>query len=299
MKPTLQSCATVVREYLMMTFGMACYAFGWIGCILPAHGVGGGCTGLALLISSAFRSVAGIDIRIGTLVLLLNALLLLAAGFIIGWRFGIKTIYCIGVLSIMMNLLQEWLPAGEDLLQLDNRLLLVILGGLLVGLGIALCFRNGGSTGGTDIAAMIINKYRTISYGKVIAYSDLVIIGSSLLVGYRLDSVIYGYILTVIVGATVDLLMAGNHQSSQLFIICRDCEAMADAMLHQANRGATLIDATGWYSKRPAKIVMVVCRKRDTSMLLKIAKTVDPDAFITVGSVMGVYGKGFETLTKI
>ncbi len=101
------------------------------------------------------------------------------------------------------------------------------------------------------------------------------------------------------VGYTVDLIMAGNQQSSQVFIICKDYRKMADMIVNRMHRGATVLDATGWYSQHETKIVMVVCRKRDASALLKLAKEVDSEAFITVGSVMGVYGKGFDALNKV
>ena len=154
------------------------------------------------------------------------------------------------------------------------------------------------STGGTDIVAMIINKYRTVSYGKILIYSDFVIIGSALLVGMGISAVIYGYVMTAVVGYTVDMIMAGNQQSSQVFIVTHDYEKMAQAIVDNVHRGVTLIDSQGWYSKKESKIVMVVCRKRETSMILKFVKTIDPEAFMTVGSVMGVYGKGFQTIGK-
>ena len=146
---------------------------------------------------------------------------------------------------------------------------------------------------------MIINKYRTVSYGKILIFSDFVIIGSSMLVGFHIDTVIYGYVMTAVVGYTVDMIMAGNQQSSQVLIVTHDYEKMADAIANNIHRGVTLIDSEGWYSKEKSKVVMVVCRKRETSMILKFAKTIDPDAFMTVGSVMGVYGKGFEALNKL
>ena len=178
-----------------------------------------------------------------------------------------------------------------------------MLGGIFSGIGVAICFAQGGSTGGIDIVAMIINKYRSVSYGKIVRFSDFIIISASLLLpaaaNIGIDGVIYGFVMTVVFSYTVDMLMTGNQQSNQILIICKDYAAMADAINTQAQRGATVLDATGWYSKKESKIVMVVCRKRDTSMVLKVVKSVDPDAFITVGSVMGVYGKGFEALSKI
>ena len=289
-----------LKEYGLMTVGMFLYAFGWIACILPTHCMGGGATGLSLLIHYAI----GGTLPVGVIVFIINAILLLTAGFIVGWRFGIKTIYCITMLSLFMSLLQGYMvdpQTGEalDIFKLDNDLLMVLLGGIMAGIGVALSFRQGGSTGGTDIVAMIINKYRTISYGRIVMMSDLFIIASSLFVSdLGIRGAVYGYIFVAVFSYTVDLIMSGNSQSTQIFIVSRDYKAMADAMLYQANRGATVIDARGWYSKNESKIVMVVCRKRDISMILKIVKSVDPNAFISAGSVMGVYGKGFDALNK-
>ncbi|WP_308661850.1 YitT family protein [uncultured Alistipes sp.] len=297
MKPiSTDSVLKTVKEYFLMAFGMMLYSFGWIGCILPVRGTGGGAAGLSLVVCNALEQI-GISIQIGTMVFVLNAILLLIAGFIVGWNFGVKTIFCVFVISVGMNFWQDVLPAG-DFLHLE-RILAVILGGILAGVGISMCFAQGGSTGGTDIVAMIINKYHTVSYGKILIYSDFVIIGSTLLVGFHIDTVIYGYVMTAVVGYTVDMIMAGNQQSSQVFIVTRDYEKMADAIAQNVHRGVTLIDSQGWYSKEHSKIVMVVCRKRESAVILKFVKTIDPDAFITVGSVMGVYGKGFEALNKL
>lgn len=292
---TMETVLKSVKEYFLMTVGMMLYSFGWIGCILPVKGTGGGAAGLSLVVCSALGQI-GVDIQIGTMVFMLNAILLLVAGFIVGWNFGVKTIFCVVVISLGMNFWQDVLPEG-DFLHLE-RILAVILGGILAGIGIAMCFAQGGSTGGTDIAAMIINKYRTISYGKIVIYSDFVIIGSSMLVGFHIDTVIYGYVMTAVFGYTVDMIMAGNQQSSQVFIVTHDYEKMAQAIVDNIHRGVTLIDSQGWYTKKESKIVMVVCRKRETTMILKFVKTIDPEAFMTVGSVMGVYGKGFQAISK-
>lgn len=294
-----QAVVGTVLEYVWMIFGMFIYSFGWLACIMPANTLGGGAAGLSLL----FYHITGLPI--GMLTLIVNGVLLLIGGTIVGWNFGMKTIFCIAMLSVTMSVLQPLLaavtPAGQTLFALDpvsDRILLVILGGIIAGIGIAICFRQGGSTGGTDIAAMIINKYRTISYGKIVIYSDFVIIGSSMLVGFHIDTVIYGYVMTAVFGYTVDMIMAGNQQSSQVFIVTHDYEKMAQAIVDNIHRGVTLIDSQGWYTKKESKIVMVVCRKRETTMILKFVKTIDPEAFMTVGSVMGVYGKGFQAISK-
>jgi len=291
-----------VKEYTLMALGMFMYAFGWIGCVMPAGGMGGGAAGLAMLLSHVIPFLS-----IGEIVFIINGILLIFGGFIVGWNFGIKTIYCIFMLSFAMDVVENMIPADmmlELTSSIDSQdLLLVLLGAILCGGGIALSFLQGGSTGGTDIVAMIINKYHRVSYGRILITSDLFIIGSSLFFATDFASgmamVIYGYIMVTVVGYTVDLIMAGNQQSSQVFIVCKDYRAMADMIVNRAHRCVTVIDAKGWYSQADTKIVMVVCRKRDASQLLKMAKEVDPQAFITVGSVMGVYGKGFDALNKV
>jgi uncharacterized membrane-anchored protein YitT (DUF2179 family) len=294
---------TTVKEYFLMTVGMFCYAFGWIGCILPAKCMGGGASGLSLLIYYA----TGETISIGVMVFIINAILLLIAGFIVGWKFGIKTIFCVCMLSFAMSTMQEifTLPDGTimDIFHLNDRLLSTMLGAIFSGVGVAMSFAQGGSTGGVDIVAMIINKYRTISYGKIVRAIDSTIISAALLLPASaqigIDGVIYGFVMTAAFSYVVDMLMTGNQQSNQIMIVCQDYKAMADAMNNTAHRGATVIDAKGWYTKNQHNIVMVVCRKRDTPTILKIAQSVDPNAFITIGSVMGVYGKGFDALNKI
>ena len=199
---------TTIKEYLLMTLGMCLYSFGWIGCVLPAKSTSGAASGLAIVISTALQNTLGWEIKIGTIVLCINAILLIIAGFVLGWKFGIKTIYCILVLSMSMNIWQDILPS-DDFLHID-RFLSMIIGGVITGIGVALAIMQGGSAGGTDIVAMIINKFRAISYGRIIFILDLLIIASSLTVGFTIDAAIYGYIMTLVFGYTADMVLAGN-----------------------------------------------------------------------------------------
>ena len=302
MKLSLSNIAIGIKEYLIMTLGMFMYAFGWVACVIPAGGMGGGATGLSMLLNAVFPSIT-----MGTFVFAINVVLLIVAGFIVGWNCGIKTIYCIIVLSIAMDSWGYILPPNilvEYTQNIDSHnILLVILGAVIAGSGVAVCFSQGGSTGGTDIVAMIINKYKTISYGKIVISSDFFIIGCSLFMASDLATgiatVIYGYIMIAVYGYTVDLIQSGSQQSSQIFIISPKYQQIADIINNDAHRGVTIIDGTGWYTKKESKIVMVVCRKRDTSMILKLVREQDPSAFLTVGSVMGVYGQGFDALNKL
>jgi uncharacterized membrane-anchored protein YitT (DUF2179 family) len=193
-----------------------------------------------------------------------------------------------------MNIWQDILPA-EDFLHLD-RFLSMIVGGVITGFGVAIALMQGGSTGGSDIVAMIVNKYKPISYGRIIFVVDLLIIASSLLVGFSIDAAIYGYIMTLVFGYTADLVLAGNKQSSQVFIISQRYEEIVQVINYELKRGATLIESEGSYTHNHTKMIMVVCTNRDTPAVLKAVKQIDPDAFITVASVMGVYGQGFQPI---
>ncbi len=321
-----------IKEYLLMTFGMFCYAFGWQLCVLPAGGMGGGAAGLATLINAILPSdVAFVAdyLTIGNLILAINCILLILGVMTVGWKFGIKTLYCIMMMSVMFYVVEEFIEPDTMVRMLEGvdawRLLLVVFGAASCGVGIAVAFMQGGSTGGTDIVAVIINKFRTVSYGKVLLMTDFGILISSVFLTTTVDiavdvdganaviqsttidpvssdafaRMIYGFIMIAVIGYTVDFVQSGNQQSNQIMIFCKDYERMAEMIHTKAQRGATLIDTMGWHTKTPSKAVLVVCRKRDTSTILKFVREEDPNAFITVGSVMGVYGQGFNALNKL
>lgn len=286
-----------IKEYLFMGLGMVIYSFAWLGIILPAKGVGGGASGVALLLYYLTGGEAGGGLPVGVGVFIINGVLLIAGGFIVGWNFGIKTIYTIIVLSIVMSIMQPLLAANPNLIGLaDDKLLSALLGGILAAVGVSMCLAQGGSSGGTDIVALIVNKYKNIGYGRVVLMTDATIICCSYFIWHDVATLIYGCVLTATMGFVADLILAGNKQSSQIFIISRTPDLIAEHVVADVHRGVTIINGEGWYSKQPLKIVMVVCRKNETSVLFRVIKECDPDAFITVGSVMGVYGKGFEAL---
>ena len=312
MKLSMTKVAVGIKEYLVLGLGMFLYAFGWTACIIPAGGMGGGATGMSMLLNAIFPAIT-----LGQFVFIINGILLLIGGFIVGWNFGIKTIYCIIILSIAMDAWGVWLPDGilADGTVIDNgvlvqyaqtinsyNILIIILGAVIAGSGVAISFSQGGSTGGTDIVAMIINKYKTISYGKIVISSDFFIIGCSIFVAddiaTGIATIVYGYIMIAVYGYTVDIIQSGSQQSSQIFIVSPKYAEIADAINNEAHRGVTILDGKGWYTKSDCKVAMVVCRKRNASEILKIAHRIDENAFITMGSVMGVYGQGFEALSK-
>ena len=290
------SVRQTVKEWTIITLGVLLYSFAWVSIILPADGMGGGATGIAMLV---YYATGGIDggVPIGISYFVVNAILITAAVFIIGAKFGIKTIYSIILMSIAMSVMQAVIP--NNILGLANdKLLSALLGGGVAGLGISLVLMQGGSTGGSDIIAMIINKYRNISYGRVVLVTDCIIIGASYFIEHNLAQVIYGYVLTATFSVTADVMLAGNKQSAQIFVMSEHYKEIADLITNDFHRGVTLLDGTGWYTKKPTKVIMVMVRKNESTYMLSKIKALDSKAFITMGSVRGVYGEGFDTFRK-
>ena len=295
-----------IKEYFLITLGILTYVLGWTVFLVPNNLIGGGVTGIASIIQYASGGV----IKIGYSYFAINAILLVAALFLLGRSFGAKTVYAIILASIGLNVFQTVIP--QDFVQtlaLDNgKLMCVIMGGILAGIGIGITITQGGSTGGTDIIALIVNKYRNVSPGRMILSLDVVIILSSLLVpSYTPDgalvpftekivTVVYGLILITICSTVLDMYLSGSKQSVQVFIPSHKYEEIANAITKDLHRGVTAMDGKGWYTQSETQVLMVLTKKTDLKILLKTIKSIDPDAFLSVSSVTGVYGKGFETI---
>lgn len=280
-----------VKSFIIIALGLMIYSFAYTTLLIPAKVMGGGASGVGVIV----YYMTGEAIPVGVTYLIFNSILLAIAVFIIGPKFGIKTIFAIGFNSVALTLMQKFLPL-DTMGLMNDPLLSAILGGALAGMGIAICFSQGGSSGGTDIIAMIVNKYRDISLGKVIMMVDVIIIGLSYFVFRDITTVIYGYVTMGVLGYTIDLVMNGNKQSAQIMVFSAKSEEIASAIISTSTRGVTLLDGMGAYTQKSQKVAVLVCRKNETNQFYRIIKEVDPNAFITVASVMGVYGKGFEAL---
>lgn len=292
-----------VKSYLFIMLGLILYSFSWTAILAPAQVVGGGIPGIGALIFEATGGTSPtgelVGIPIGYSYFAINIVLISFGVWLLGPRFGAKTIFAMSFNSLMLTVFQYLLSSTPDLLGLSgDKLLSAILGGALGGFGIGICFGQGGSTGGTDIIAMILNKYRNISLGRTIIACDLLIVGSSIFIYGNITSIIYGFITVSAVGYTIDLFLQGNKQSCQLFIISKKYKEIADAIMGDAKRGVTILNGEGWYTKQPQKIIMVTCRKNESSIVYRIIKQEDPEAFVTNASVSGVYGKGFDMFKK-
>lgn len=284
-----------VRSYFIIALGMSLYSFAWVNIIAPAKIVGGGTSGIGMLIYYATGGPDGGGIPIGISYFVINAILLAIGIWQIGFKFGSKTIFSMCVVSVMMLLMQQYLR--PNLLGLMNDTLLsAILGGIACGIGVATAVMQGGSSGGTDIIAMVVNKYRSVSFGKVLIVCDLIIVTSSVFVFKDITVIVYSLITLVVTGYTVDVMLQGTKQSNQLIIVSRKNEEIADAIIMQTGRGVTMLEATGWYTKNRQRVILLFCRRNEIGMMHSIIRHIDPNAFITNASVAGVYGNGFDVL---
>ncbi len=276
----------LLKTYGLITVGLFVNALAWTAFLLPSEIVGGGITGLSALIYYAT------DIPVAIPFFVMNVILLAIGIKSLGLGFGIKTVYGAVVLSVFFGILQPLIT--EPIV--DDRFMSAILGGILGGASVGLVFTQGGSTGGTDIIAMIINKYRNISHGRIILYLDLIIISSSYFLFQSLEVMVYGYVTMAVASYSIDMLLMGHRRSVQLFIFSPKYELIAERIANDIGRGVTLINGQGWYSKEESAVLVVVVKRHESSMVFRTIKEVDPEAFITVANVMGVYGKGFDPI---
>ena len=276
-----------IQDYTFILIGLSLYAFGWTGFLLPNEITTGGVTGISAVIYFATKIPVGIPY------FCLNAIILLSSIKILGFKFGIKTIINVLILTLLLSLFQsiikEPLVKGEIFMN-------CILGGVLCGAGLGLVFNFKGSTGGTDVIALVINKYRNISVGKGLLICDLLIISSSYFIFHSVEKIVYGLVVMGVVSYAVDLVLNGARQSVQFFIFSEKYDEIASTIIQQANRGCTLLDGTGYYSKKPVKVVVVMAKKNESVTIFRIVKNIDPNAFVSQSSVQGVYGEGFEQI---
>ena len=224
--------------------------------------------------------------------LLINVVLIIVAMKTVNVKFGLKSIYGIIVFSALLGLFQQLFP--EPLVH--DTLLATIVGAILSGIGTGIVFTQGGSSGGVDLIALMITSRRNISPGRVIMMLDVVIISSSFIILQSLEWLIYSYCSMVTSAYVVDFVLAGSKQSYQLFIFSDKYEDVAKNIATNVGRGLTLVDVQGWYMRKPTKMIMVIVRKHEVSDVFRAIKEIDPDAFISMGNVMGVYGEGFDRM---
>jgi len=283
-----------IRTYVVIAFGLLVISVAWTAFLLPHQISGSGVSGIAAIVFYAT------GIPMGYTYFAINVVLILIALKILGTGFGIKTIYGVVLSAVMLTVLQPLIPTAV----VQEKFMSAILGGMLCGTGLGIIFTRGGSTGGTDIIAMVVTKYRNISPGRVILLCDVFVISSSYVVltnlasAQRIETMVYGFVTMAIQAYTLDAILSGNRQSVQMLIFSRHFDKIADQITSRMHRGVTIIDGTGWYTKESQKVIITLVRKNEASDIYRIIKNIDDKAFITVANVMGVYGKGFEELKR-
>jgi len=285
-----------IWEYLAMTAGCLIFCLAWECFIIPNNFTSGGLTGLCTIIQYATNGAVPVSLSYG----IINVFLLVVALIVFGARFGIKTLYCIALTTILFEVLPqfEFLDSVEgNFLYIPEKLVLPVVGGLMEGLSLAIIFIYGGSTGGSDIIAFVVNKYWPVSIGRMYIYMDMFIIAALLLLpGKVFADVIYGFIMMIVSATTLDSVMLGRQSTVQLLIFSEKYDQIADYINKRMDRGVTALQGTGWYTKQDKRILLVLLRKRELPEISKVIKTLDHKAFMSVTSAKGVYGEGFEEI---
>lgn len=278
-----------LREYVFIAFGLLLYAIAWKAFLLPHQIMGGGVTGIGALVYYAT------NIPISVTYFAINAVLLLISVKSVGLKFSLRTIYGVGVMTFFFSVI----PQAErgTFVGVEEDFMTCVIGGLLAGAGIGIVFLSNGSSGGTDIIAKVVNKYRNITLGRILLYCDVLIISSSyfLEIG-SIERIVYGLTQLTISTVTVDMVINGVRQSVQFFIFSKEYEQIATRINTEVRRGVTILDGMGWYSKEPVKVITVIARKNESIKIFRIVKDIDPNAFISQSSAIGVYGEGFDVI---
>ena len=278
------SLLKLVRDYVMIAIAMLSYCIGWTIFLLPNNITTGGIAG----VSSILFWATGIPVQLSYFVI--NAVLLLFALRVLGWRFCVKTIYAVTVLTVGLSVVRAHYDAH---LLADQPFMAAIIGAVFCGCGVGLGLSVGGSTGGTDIIAAIVNKYRDISLGRVILICDVIIISSSYFVLRDWEKVIYGYVVLYVTAFCIDQVVNSSRSSVQFFIVSKKWEEIG-RRINRAHRGCTVIDGTGLYTGHEVKLLFVLAKRRESSMIFHIINETDPHAFVSQSAVIGVYGEGFD-----
>jgi len=278
-----------IREYIFIAFGLLMYCSAWKGFLMPHQITGGGATGIAAIVYYS----TGLPISITYFAI--NFVLLVIAVRSIGLAFSLRTMYGVAILTLFFAVIPQAVPG--TFVGKDDNFMACVIGGLLSGSGIGIVFLSNGSSGGTDIIAKVVNKYRNVTLGRVLLYCDVLIICSSYFFKFgSLETIVYGLSAMAITTIAVDMVINGVRQSVQFFIFSKEYELIATKINTEVHRGVTILDGMGWYSKEPVKVVTVVARKNESIKIFRIVKDIDPNAFISQSSVIGVYGQGFDVI---
>ena len=300
MKMTKQDLIYEVRDYFNITLGLMLYTLGFTVFLLPYEIVTGGIAGIGAIV---FYST-GFPVQYTFFII--NAALIILALKTLGWKFLTKTIYATFMLTFMLEVAQEIVvqPDGTfyKLLGEGNDFMSLVIGCIITGTALAVVFLNNGSTGGTDIVAAVVNKFHNISLGKALIMVDFCNIGSCLFIDsfgaidLRFRKVVFGLCTMLIECLMLDYVMYWQRQSVQFMIFSKKYQEIAFAISRKTDHTLTILDGHGFWTGRPTKVLCLLAKKRESVQIFRIVKQIDPNAFVSQSSVIGVYGEGFDEM---
>ena len=279
-----------MKDFIFIVFGILLYAIGYTAFILPERVVMGGVAGLSALIYYATNIPAGISIFV------LNITLLVIAFSALTKQFVVRTIVGVLLLSLFIGSLQPLFQAFPIITAGEDKFMHVLIGGMLSGAGLGVVFSHNGSTGGTDILTVLLTKHFNLSFGRAMQFIDCTIIGSSYLLFHSMETIVYGIVFTLVASYVCDFVVNGSRQTVQFLIISKHYKEIADTINRRVNRGVTVIEGKGWYSKENVEMLVVLSRKYESQDIFAVIKQIDPQAVVSQTFCHGVFGEGFDKI---
>lgn len=228
--------------------------------------------------------------------LCLDIPLLIIGIAILGARFGVKTLVCTFAIPAFMRLIH--MTYGSEALVADDPLLCSIFGGIVYGVGIGMIFKSRATSGGSDIIAMILNKYSHMSLGTLVIIVDGIITFSTVIAFGEWKLPMYSWIIIFIEGKVIDMIVEGATVHKTMMIISDKCDLLRDKIIVDMNRGATLFTGKGMYKGKEKDMIYTTVTRREMLILKKHISEVDPNAFVNVIDSNEILGKGFDSLAE-
>jgi len=287
MKVNFKKIGNITYDYFFICIGLAIFAFGWTAFLTPNQMTGGGVTGLAAIIYFAFDSIP-----MGTTILAINAILIAIAWRVLGAKFCINTLICTLIVAFFMGIGQEIFtqPLVDDLF------MSAMIGAALSAFGVGIAISNGGNAGGTDIIAMMVGKYRNISYGRVSLYSNILVVASSYFVVQSVEKLVYSMSVMFVYIFISDIVIDGYRQTFQFMVFSKKNQEIADKVMLEVGRGATFLKGYGSYSKEDSDVLLIIAHRNDKARIMRAIKEIDTNAFVSIAKTSSVFGKNFDNI---
>ena len=276
-----------IENWAMITLGLAIYTLGWSAFLIPHQLTGGGISGVAAIIYFATKVI---PVSISSFVL--NAILVIWARKTLGRQFCINTLICTAILSVFFSIWEHVFTAPI----VEDTFMCSLIGAALSGFGVGIALQFGGNTGGTDIIALVINKHRNISFGRITLYLNILIVCGSYFTVGSLEKLVYSFVVMFAFSYISDTVIDGFKQTFQFMVFSNKNNEIAERINNELHRGATLLKSYGVYTKTESNVLLVIAHRTDRTNIIRIIKEIDDTAFISVAKTNSVYGKNFDRI---